>query len=364
MSAVEERPAAFTPSLLRWSSGAFDLSRGLLGAAAVVIPLVVGFLLGLVEASVLVTIGALNLLLVEAPLPARTSAHVLAIACATNALAFGAGTVVGLAPRVLEIPFVALGIFVALWGTRRPRWENVSFFAAVMFVFAVGVPATTPWGILLRPSAVLLGGVWALGALATVSLLWPRTPRNLFAAPSPGPSIEGGPGPGGLGHAAVVAITATFGFWVALELGLPRDYWVMLTVLVALRPDLAATFAYTAARVLGTIVGASAAFLVTTLIVVPWFLFPILAVTTALCFATRAVNYLVYAVWITLTVIVLLNLVYSGGPSLAIARVIDTMLGGALAFGAALALAISGALGRPPFGPKAARPQIHASPSR
>ena len=342
VSTTEERSPAFAERLVRLDTRALTLPLGVLYAALVVLPLVIGFLLGLAEASVLVSIGALNLLLVGVPYPGKTSARVLAVACGTNALAFGAGTIVGLVPRLLEVPFVALGIFVALWGTRHHRWENVSFFAAVMFVFAVGVPPTTAWGVVLRPSAVLLGGIWALAMLELVSLLLPRLSIDLSEPPGDGPPSAGQPTFAVTGHIAAVAVTATLGFLVGLQLGLPRDYWIMLTVLVALRPDLASTYAYSMARILGTIVGAAAALLITTLTADPRILFPVLAVTTGLCFATRGVNYLVYSVWITLTVILILNLVYSGGPTLAIARVIDTVLGGALALVAALVLSWSG----------------------
>jgi uncharacterized membrane protein YccC len=335
---IEDRSLSFLRDQVRWEPDRIDLRRGALDAVVVVLPLVVGYLLGVAEAAVLVSVGALNLLLVEAPYPGRTPGRVLLVAAGTNAIAFGAGTVVGLLPRLLELPFVALGIFAALWGTRSARWENASFIAAVMFVFAVGVPPTTALGIALRPSAVLLGGTWAMSALSVLALFRPRPPRELFE-PLPALSpVDRARSRAAARHSAAVAATATVGLVIGLALGLPRDYWVMLTVLVALRLDLASTLSYSASRTAGTVVGAAGAYAVTSLTSSPWLLFPVLVATTMLAFATRSVNYLVYAVGITLTVILLLNLVYSGGPSLAIARVIDTIIGGTLALVAAFAL--------------------------
>jgi len=325
--------------LVHLDTDRFDLRRGLPGAALVLIPLVVGFALGLAEASVLVTIGALNLLLVQSPSPATTRWKVLLVAAAGNTIAFGAGTLVGLAPRTVEIPLVAVGIVVPLIATGAGEWESSGFMAAVMFSFAVGIPPTTLAGIGLRPAAVLLGGVWTLAMLSLVQVLRPAY-RTALAPPSQGASnAPKTPFPRLAVHSCVTASAVVVGLLIGIALGLPRDYWIMLTVLVALRLDLSSTFGYAAARILGTVAGAGVAFAVTISTADPWLLFPILAVTAVLCLATRGVNYALYAVWITLTVILLLNLVYSGGPSLAIARVIDTLIGGSLALIAAVALA-------------------------
>jgi hypothetical protein len=338
LNEIVEPKRQFARELVHLDPARFDLRRGVLGASLVVIPLIVGFALGLAEASVLVTIGALNLLLVQLPSPGVTRWRVLMVAIVANAGAFGAGTLVGLAPVTVEIPLVAVAIFLALLGTRTTEWEGASFIAAVMFCFAVGIPPTTLAGVGLRPAAVLLGGIWTLGALSVVQLLWPRystglEPLTSAARVAPTSSLRRI-----VVHSSVVAVTVVVGLIIGLALGLPRDYWIMLTVLVALRLDLASTVSYATARILGTLLGAGLAFVITTWTADPWILFPILALTTTLCLATRGVNYAVYSIWITLTVILILNLVYSGGPALAIARIIDTAIGGTLALVAAISL--------------------------
>jgi uncharacterized membrane protein YccC len=336
-------PAPSTPeevaeSLVELRTDRFDLRRGLRGAALVIAPLIVGYALGIVEASVLVTLGALNLLLVEAPAPATTPWRTLALGSVANTLAFASGTVLSHAPFVVEAPLVGLGIFVAFLFTRWPQWENVGFIAAVMFVFSVGIPVTNFEGEALRPLAVLLGGAWAMLGISVYSFATSKTRATPRSAERPSPTIAWKKVEG---HAAAVGAVVAIGLAVGTQLGLERDYWIMLTIIVALRFNLSATVAYSAARILGTIAGASVAFVVTDATQDPWILFPILAAVTALCLATRAVNYTLYAVWITLTVIVLLNLAYSGGPALAITRVVDTVIGGSLALLAAAALWIT-----------------------
>ena len=328
----------FSAELLRTRPKQFDLRRGVLDAILILTPLVVGFALGLAEAAVIVSIGALNFALVEAPTPKDGRGKVLAVTVVANSAAFGAGTLVGLTPVEVEIPLVAAGVFVALLGVGSSRWELTSFIAAVMFSFAVGIPPTTLAGVVLRPLGVLLGGTWCLLAFVLLELSPKRLPARMRPKVADLPPARDAPVRVVVGHGAVVALTVVVGLLIGARLGLPRDYWVMVTVLVALRFDLVGTLSISVARILGTIVGAAGAFVVTTLTADPWILFPILAATTALTIASRAVNYVVYAVWVTLTIILLLNLVYSGGPQLAIARVIDTVIGGGLAMVAVLLL--------------------------
>ncbi len=331
MSGVGDRAVEVWRGMTRVDLRHFDLRTSLLGAGLVVTPLVVGFLLGLAQPAVLVTIGALNLLLLAEPFPEKTAAKVVATGVLTNASAFAAGTAIATLPVLYELPLVGAGVFVALALARGVEWENAGLIAAVMLAFAVGVPPTTAPGLFLRPAAVLLGGIWALSALFALSVLGSSLSLvrvGSHRAPTAAPSASGA---AVTVHAGVVAATATLGLLLGHELGLPRDYWIVLTVLVALRLDLAATLSFSSRRIVGTIVGAAAAFFVTTLTSDPWILLPVLVATTTLVFASRGVNYVVNAIGITLTVIVLLNLVYSGGPSLALARVIDTVIGGSLA---------------------------------
>jgi hypothetical protein len=317
--------------------GRLDLTRGTRDAALVLMPLVVGYALGLAEASVLVTVGALNLLLVEAPTPGITRWRVLVMSVVANSVAFGSGTLVALTPGVVQVPLVAVGVFLALWCAGTGDWRPTGFIAAVMFVFPVGLPAATLAGVELRPFAVLLGGIWVLAVLAVLSLVAPRGAAEI-AHEGDAPVGSSVTRSAALQHSAVVGLTVALGLVIGMGLHLPRDYWIMLTVLVALQLDLASTLGYAVARILGTVTGAALAFLVATTTADPWILFPVLALSTLLCMAMRAVNYLVYATWITLTIILLLNLVYSGGTGLAVTRVLDTVIGGSLALLVALAL--------------------------
>jgi uncharacterized membrane protein YccC len=142
-------------------------------------------------------------------------------------------------------------------------------------------------------------------------------------------------------HLVAMGATIALGFVVGMTLGLPRDYWIMLTVLAALRIDFAGTLAFSTARILGTVIGAAIAFYVTEFTGNLLVQISLLGVFLVLCYATRPVNYTFYAIWVTLTIIVLLNLVYSGGPGFAVDRILDTIIGGALALLVAIVLAVT-----------------------
>jgi hypothetical protein len=337
VSVGDSATTAFVRDLVRWKPGAFDTYRGVRDAVLVVAPLVIGFAIGYPTESVLVTLGSLNLLFVEPARPEVPRWRVLALAAVANTAAFGAGSLVGAAPPLLAIPLTAVGVFVAFLLSASPSWDGASFIVAVMFVFGIGLPVANAFGEAIRPVAVLVGGLFALAAVTAEYVAFPQPPLVGFGRPTPvlearKPFATVAP------HAAVVGATVAFGLFVGMRLDLVRDYWIMLTVIVALRLDLATTVAYSTARILGTIAGATVAYGVTTYVTGVVALFPLLALFVALAFATRAVNYAVYSVWVTLTVIVLLNLAYSLGPGLAIDRAIDTVIGGGLAFLASLVL--------------------------
>jgi uncharacterized membrane protein YccC len=335
---VDSRWEEFFHGLVRVRADRLDLRRGIRCGLVVLIPVVVGYFTGLVEAGVLVTMGALNLFFVEPARPGRIESRLLIAAVFVNAAGFGAGTLVALLPRLSEAPLVAVGVAAALLPSVSPRWQGVSFIAAVMFVLPLGIPPTTLLGVALRPLAILIGG-----AVALIVVLFERTVPLPRAVPAPlcGPSETSMPAVDWRAmsvHAAVVGVTAAVGLLIGFELRLPRDYWVLLTVVVALRIDLASTLSLSTARILGTVAGATVAFGVTLFAPSPWILFPVLAAVTGLAFASRGVNYIVYALWVTITIIVLLSLAYAGGPSLAVVRVEDTVIGGALALVASFLL--------------------------
>jgi hypothetical protein len=307
-----------------------DLLGGLRSAAFVVAPLLLLHALGYTLVAVVVSLGALNLSMVEAAPPARTRMRVLVLSALTNATAFAGGTIVANGGWFAVVA-VAVAVWAGLLLALDPELKNTGLITAVMFVVGVGLPGGGVANAEVRFPLLLVGGGFALaGILLQRFVIDPRrspapswrTPVSAPVAPSQYAIIE---------NSAAVAVTAALGLALALALGLERDFWVMLTVLVALRLDFSDTISYAWMRVVGTIGGAilaSAVALATDNATV------LALVLTAACvatFATRNVNYTIYAIALTTYVILLLNLLYSGGPELAATRVLDTLIGGSLA---------------------------------
>jgi uncharacterized membrane protein YccC len=126
----------------------------------------------------------------------------------------------------------------------------------------------------------------------------------------------------GLVTAVAVALTAA--------LGLKRGYWVTITAVIILQPYVGATSLRAVQRVLGTVVGGALAALLAA-----WFHSPVAVLVLAFVFSAVSVallplNYAVFSVFLTPT-FVLLAEASAGDWHLAGLRIVNTVIGGALA---------------------------------
>jgi uncharacterized membrane protein YccC len=126
----------------------------------------------------------------------------------------------------------------------------------------------------------------------------------------------------GLVTAVAVALTAA--------LGLERGYWVTITAVIILQPYVGATSLRAVQRVLGTVVGGALAALLAA-----WFHSPVAVLVLAFVFSAVSVallplNYAVFSVFLTPT-FVLLAEASAGDWHLAGLRIVNTLIGGALA---------------------------------
>lgn len=293
------------------------------------VPIALGVSTHLVSDGVFVSIGALNVLLVQVRGSARERLARSIWAVGLNSGLLALGTVVGTLGWV-EIPLVAVVLTLVHLANRIPSSANLSMVASAMFVIGVGLPGGSGLAALDRGELALVGGGLAVfGLVAHLLLLrglnrpWPdRDPST--TAPAAGELPE-------WPHALAVGVTAAVGLALALEIGLARDYWVMLTVVVVLRARYSDTLETGVARVVGTVIGAALGAGIT-LSLVPAPVQGILLLAFAfLFFAVQRVNYLLYSIGLTVFVIVLLNLDFPAGVVLAETRVLDTIVGGALA---------------------------------
>ncbi|HEY1819493.1 MAG TPA: FUSC family protein [Trebonia sp.] len=113
---------------------------------------------------------------------------------------------------------------------------------------------------------------------------------------------------------------------VSEVLPLARSYWVVLTVAIILKPDYGSVFARAVQRGVGTVVGAVLGAVILALVPYgPWLLLPF-GVLAALLPYARARNFGLVATFLTPLVVLLIDLLDTGGWHLAEARLVDTVL--------------------------------------
>jgi len=321
----------------------FDVPDAVRAAIVLAIPVGIGVATDLVAAGVFAAIGALNVLLLQGTGTGRERLERSVWGLGLNAGMIALGTIVG-TQGWLEVVWVAIGLTFVHLVNRIPGSAGLSLTASAVFVIGVGLPGASISEAGSRALLLLLGGGLAVVGLA-VHLGLRRTWGRGLASDVPARDGSGPPVGGANAdalpewpHAIAVGTTAAIGLALSFALGLARDYWVLLTVVVVLRARFEDTLETGAARMVGTVLGATLGAVVTITFVAPPWQGAILILFAFAAFAVQRANYLLYAVGLTAFVVVLLNLVYPGGVGLAELRVLDTFIGGSLAMIAAAIL--------------------------
>ncbi|HEV7589356.1 MAG TPA: FUSC family protein [Longimicrobium sp.] len=135
-------------------------------------------------------------------------------------------------------------------------------------------------------------------------------------------------------HALRVGVTAAAATALAHLLGVQRGYWITLTALIVLQPSAGATWVRGLQRIGGTVAGGIAAAAILALVHDPMVLLGIVFVLAAAAVSVLQVNYGVYSALLTPT-FVLLAETSAADRHLPGIRVVNTLLGGALALVAA-----------------------------
>jgi uncharacterized membrane protein YccC len=110
-------------------------------------------------------------------------------------------------------------------------------------------------------------------------------------------------------------------------LPLSRSYWVVLTVVIVLKPDFGSVFIRALQRGIGTVLGAVVGAAILAVVPFgPWLLLPF-AVLAALLPYGRSRNFGLVSVFLTPLVVLLIDLLAPAGWYLALDRLVDTLLG-------------------------------------
>ena len=133
-------------------------------------------------------------------------------------------------------------------------------------------------------------------------------------------------------HSLRLTITLLFGFLIGAFLPFQNVYWILLTIIVILRPSYGLTKARSFQRMIGTIIGGLIAFGILYL-VKDNLLISILAIICMLLgFTFTQINYKVSATFITMYVVFIYGIVTPNISDLVEYRILDTLVGAVLAF--------------------------------
>jgi Fusaric acid resistance protein-like len=326
----------------KFDSSKLDLRTALSCLPAIAAPLIAGFWLGQREGLVAAG-GAMSVGFGSWQRISRSRIAPLLCASFGMAVAAAVGTLVGNSGLSTALTVGAWGFLCGvLWALDAGAWW-VSLQCAIALLIAAafsgGLAAAglraclvltggllqTLCALILRPEA----GEPALGAQAPrISWRRPGLRRALrrlrphLASRSPA-----------LRYAVRLALTLGSCAGATRSLNIRQWYWVPMTALLVLKPDLQQTLVRGFARIAGTLAGAALATLVAAALrPSPAALVALVLVSAALCYVLLNVNYAAYAIAITAYVAFLLALV--GLPELAVVRVrvVNTALGGLCAF--------------------------------
>ncbi|MCC5660907.1 FUSC family protein [Nostoc sp. XA010] len=132
-------------------------------------------------------------------------------------------------------------------------------------------------------------------------------------------------------HALRLALITTLAELLASLFQLPRGYWITLTALVALKPNFGGTSQTTVQRVVGTILGAIIGIALVLLVKNSFAIAVCFLLLVFVAMSVRSLSYSLFIILLTPAIILLLNIISSGGWKVGILRIFDSLAGGVLA---------------------------------
>jgi uncharacterized membrane protein YccC len=133
-------------------------------------------------------------------------------------------------------------------------------------------------------------------------------------------------------HALRVGVAVMLGVAISLFFHLPHGYWMPLTTLIILKPSFGDTRERLVQRVGGTVLGGLIAALLAALIYNPLILYLLVFLMGLAAFTYYSRNYTVYAVFMTPFIVLILDLGHPGNWQVALVRMLNTIMGGVIAF--------------------------------
>ena len=134
-------------------------------------------------------------------------------------------------------------------------------------------------------------------------------------------------------HAIRVSVATICGYIISKFLPVGHSYWILLTIIVILKPAYSLTKKRNFDRLLGTIAGAAVGLIILYFINDKDTLFVVMLVLMVITYSLFRTNYLLSVLFMTPYIMLLFHLLFSGNTkTILIDRVTDTAIGSAIAF--------------------------------
>ena len=320
----------FFKDIRRLDKSAFNLTVGLRAAAFVIAPIILGFAIQQ-PALLFASLGAVFLTFTERFIP-TLPLRMLLLVCCIEAAAFGVGTFTATTGHLLSPILLGIGIFVALFAWSYTKWAAVGMITAIVFAVGVGLPGYSIQSAGLRTFFSLIGTLWALLGIQIHRFVISHRiqlsePRNAEAAGEKQltPRLEA------LRSALLIGIASALGYTVGLVLGLPRDFWIVITIILAVRSNPNLTITFASMMVMGTIAGSVMVAVITLETSNHYLLLALLFSFAVVLFAVIGVNIILIQIFLVPFIIILLSIYYPGQWYISLFRILDVAIGGAIA---------------------------------
>lgn len=252
----------------------------------------------------LAAIGAIVLTATAKMLPTIPS-RILLVACFADAASFGLGALISTTGHLLSPILLGIAVFAALAVWSNTKWAAVGMYTAIIFTIGVGLPGSSLQSAVLRTLFSLTGMLWALLGVEIHRFALSHRRIQLSGSESAAITTEEQqqqpptPRLAALRSALPIGIVSALGYTVGLILGFPRDFWIVVPIILAIRPTSSTlTMTFTSMMIIGTIAGALIATVITLETNNHYLLLALLFSFAVVVFATLGVS-------ITLTQIVL-----------------------------------------------------------
>ena len=334
-----EAEKEFVNNITKLDYSSFSLVNCLRSGAFVLLPFLLSPAIGYVNAA-FAALGGMWLTNTEGP-KSRAPIWILIIACFSESAAVGLGTLAGTSGSIAPA-LVGIGVFLPMLLHGNPRWTRVGTFTAITFAVGVGIPGDLAAAV-HRSLFSILGTLLVLLGILIQRLVNDRMsnkPSQMRVQDLPR-LIDTQLHPDALRNAITIGVASADGFLIGMILGLPRDFWIVVTIILTVQPSFNATLTFTSSMVLGTIIGAvlGAGVIFETKNIYIQLIF--LSAFAVFMFATRGVNLALVQVFLAPFIIVLLNIIYLGQVNFAEARVIDVAIGGLISVAAVYVLGLN-----------------------